>query len=196
MTNETFQITSQILVALGIFLTGLGGFGAYYYGKRIEQEKGVAQAKKEEKSEAQRAYAGRLKSQVLLSPGGNVYPKFEFGDSGAILMFTGPQGSPLFKLAADNDLTILVENGQVKVSTVIRDKGGRVVAEITKNEWKVNPQNSWDRNYSSEALEVKDPSGDIVLQIKVVEDRVQFQAKMYDATGRGVGFGKVLGPNG
>lgn len=196
MTNETFQITSQILVALGIFLTGLGGFGAYYYGKRIEQEKGVAQAKKEEKSEAQRAYAGRLKSQVLLSPGGNVYPKFEFGDSGAILMFTGPQGSPLFKLAADNDLTILVENGQLMVSTVIRDKGGRVVAEITKNEWKVNPQNSWDRNYSSEALEVKDPSGDIVLQIKVVEDRVQFQAKMYDATGRGVGFGKVLGPNG
>ena len=60
----------------------------------------------------------------------------------------------------------------------------------------MNPDKSWDRNYSNDALEVKDPSGDIILQVKVVEDRIQFQAKLYDATGRRIGLGKSKGPDG
>jgi hypothetical protein len=43
---------------------------------------------------------------------------------------------------------------------------------------------------------VKDPTGDIVLQVKVLEDRVQLQAKFYDSDGRGFAFGKVIGPQG
>jgi hypothetical protein len=120
----------------------------------------------------------------------------EFGDSGAIFIFAGPQGTPLFKIADDNDITIEIEDGELKVSTKIRDPEGHIVAEIVKSEWKVNPDKSWDRNYAKNALEVKDPSGDVVLQVRLVEDRVQFQAKLYDATGRRIGFGKILGPEG
>jgi hypothetical protein len=120
----------------------------------------------------------------------------EFGDSGAILRYTGPQGSPLFTFAEDTRLTIVSENGKVKVTVTIRDKTGRVVAELIKNAWKVNPQNSWDRNYTDDALEVRDPSGDVVLQVKALPDRIQLQAKFYDSSGRGFGFGKVLGPDG
>jgi hypothetical protein len=29
-----------------------------------------------------------------------------------------------------------------------------------------------------------------------MKDRVQFQAKLYDATGKGIGFGKMKGPKG
>jgi len=120
----------------------------------------------------------------------------EFGDSGAVFVFGGKPGTPLLKFAEGNALTIVIEDGQLKVSTLIRDKSGQVVAELVKNEWKVNRNQTWDRNYSKNALEVKDNTGDIVLQIKLVEDKVQFQAKIYDSSGRGVAIGKVLGPEG
>lgn len=187
MASESWQTLSQVVLALGILLTALGGYGAYVFGKRVEREK-----------EARSAYSGQLKAnaEVLLSGPNHVWPSMEFGDSGAILRYTGPEGSPLFKIGEDTGLTIVWEGRQVKLSTIIRDQNGRVVAELVKNEWKVNPQNSWDRNYTADTLEVKDPTGDIVLQVRALPDRVQLQAKFYEASGRGVGFGKIRGPDG
>jgi len=187
MTSQTLQTICQVILAIGIFLTAIGGLGAYIFGQRAQREKAAKQA-----------YVGRLETEqkVILSADQQLYPKLEFGDSGSILVYTGPRGAPLFKIAEDNDITIEVEGGQVKVSTKIRDRNGQVIAEIMKNEWKVNPNNSWDRNYSKNALEVRDPTDDVVLQVRLVEDRVQFQAKLYDATGRGIGFGKALGAKG
>jgi hypothetical protein len=198
MTNQTLQTLSQVLIAVGILFTALGDWGSYYFGQRVQRDKEAVMEKKEKEIAAHKAYSGVLapKDELLFVPGKQIYPQLEFGDSGSILKFAGQQGSPLFKIAEDNDITIEVEGGQIKVSTKIRDKKGNLVAEIIKNEWKVNPDKSWDRNYSKDALEVKDPTGDIVLQVRIVKERVQFQAKLYDATGRGIGFGKMKGPNG
>jgi hypothetical protein len=63
-----------------------------------------------------------------------------------------------------------------------------MIAEIINNEWKVNPHNAWDRNYTKDALEVRDPSGDIVLQVRVIENRVQLQAILYTSDGNILGF--------
>jgi hypothetical protein len=118
-------------------------------------------------------------------------PQLEFGDSGSVLRFGGEKGAPLLRMFGDNDLTVVVEDGQVKVSTLIRDRSGSAVAEIVNNEWKVNPAKSFDRNYSKNELEVKDDAGEIVLQIRVLHDRVQFQGKFYDRHGNGVALGKM-----
>jgi hypothetical protein len=187
MTSQGWQTLSQVVVAVGLFLTALGGYGAYYFGKRVDREK-----------EVRAAYSGVLeaKPETLLSGQAHIWPNLELGDSGAVLVYAGPSGSPLFKFGEDTALIVLRENGQVKVSIIIRDQSGKAVAELVKNEWRVNPQNSWDRNFTSDALEVKDSSGDIVLQVRALQDRVQLQAKLYDSTGRGVGFGKILGPDG
>jgi hypothetical protein len=153
---------------------------------------------KQSKDEAKSKYYGVLKpkSKILLSSKKNTYPKFEFGDSGAILVFAGKPDEPLFQIFRDNSLTIKIKRGKIKVSTIIRDRGGAIIAELMNSEWKVNPNNSFDRNYSKNALEVKDSNGDVVLQLILVEDRVQFQGKFYDSRGNGVAFGKVRGPNG
>lgn len=145
----------------------------------------VRESKEEDKSK----YSGVLKSQVktLLSSDKNVYPKLELGDGGTIFSYSGPEGKPLFKIFEDSHLTILREEGQVKVSLIIRSREG-IVAELINNEWKVNPNKIFDRNYSRDALEVKDNFGDIVLQVKHVWDRIQFQGKFYDAGGNGVAF--------
>ncbi len=147
---------------------------------------------REGKVAARSKYAGTLKpkSTVLFSTRNNVNPKIELGDGGAIFSFTGQKGQPLFKIFTDNSLTIINDRSQVKVSTLIRDKSGSVVAELINNEWKVNKNKTFDRNYSKDALEVKDNTGDIVLQVKVLGDRIQFQGKFYDNQGNGVAFGK------
>jgi len=187
MSNESWQSLSQACIAVGIALTALGGFGAFHFSKRMEHEK-----------EAQSAYTGRLKakSELLLSGPDHIWPRIEMGDSGATFIIAGKQGIPLFSFGEDSTLTVVREDGQVKVSTIIRDKAGRVVAELIKNEWKINPQNSYDRNYTEDALEVKDPSGDIVLQVRALPDRVQLQAKLYNLSGRGFAFGKMPGAPG
>jgi hypothetical protein len=38
MTFQALQTISQIAVALGVTLSAIGGFGAYYYGKKIDKE--------------------------------------------------------------------------------------------------------------------------------------------------------------
>lgn len=187
MSNESWQSLSQGIIALGIALTALGGYGAYYFGKRVDAEKDLRSV-----------YGGELRApeEVLVAAEKQLWPKVEFGNSGAMLIFTGPEGSPLFTFGRDTKLTIVRDQGRVKISLAIRDKTGRLVAELLKNEWKVNPQNSWDRNYTADALEVRDPSGDVILQVKALADRIQLQAKFYDENGRGFAFGKVPGPQG
>ncbi|MEW6455266.1 MAG: hypothetical protein AB1410_00945 [Acidobacteriota bacterium] len=144
-------------------------------------------------------YAGKLENKsktILLDPQEKQYPQFEFGDSGAILDYRGPEGSPLFKIFEDNCLTIWTENGNLKISTIIRNKKGEVVAELLANEWKIKKEKAFDRNFTKDALEVKDETGDIVLQIRVKDNRVQFQGKFYDGNGQGIAFGKIDTPQG
>jgi hypothetical protein len=83
-------------------------------------------------NDARSAYTGSLKAQkqVIVSGPQRIWPMVEFGNSGAILQYGGPQGSPLFTFADDTKLTVVRENGQVKVSIIIRDRTGRVVAEL------------------------------------------------------------------
>jgi hypothetical protein len=154
-------------------------------------------ARGERRAKASTAQTGVLRSQrTILAPEQATLPKLEIGDSGAIFVFGGPQGQPLFKFFDDSHLTVELEDDQLKVSTVIRDQTGKVVAELVKNEWKVNSATAYDRNYSKDAIEVRDASGDVVMQLRFVSDRVQFQGRFFDKTGRGVTICKVKGPDG
>jgi hypothetical protein len=49
----------------------------------------------------------------------------------------------------------------------------------------------WDRNYSKDALEVKDETGRIVLQIKLLPDRVQLQGEWWKDELTGLGLVKA-----
>ena len=132
---------------------------------------------------------------VLLSPTAGIYPEIEIGNSGTIFQFAGENGTPLFTFAKKSHLTIEIEQGRMKVTTLIHDRTGAVVAELVKNEWKVAPPpRTWDRNYSEDALEVKDDTGDIVLQVRMIQGRVQMQAVYYDAPNSGTVFVENPGP--
>lgn len=154
-----------------------------------------AEQKEKEKSK----YAGVLKpKKILFSSKEKQYPQFEFGDSGSILTFTETGNTRVLELFEANSLVIEVEDGVLKVSCIIRNKNGDVVAKLEGNEWRVKKEKAFDRNFTKDALEVKDEKGDIVLQIRLKENRIQFQGKLYDSEGKGNGVAiyKVIGPEG
>ena len=75
----------------------------------------------------------------------------------------------------DGDLPVLSlkeRNGQLLVSTTIRDAEGHVVVEIKENEWAVNKNAAYDRNYTNDAFEVRDNRGKVALQIASLGDTI------------------------
>ena len=152
----------------------------------------------EKKAALRAAYAGMLESRV----NAGAFPELEFGDSGSILRYAGPQGKPLLSIFEDCHLTIeilqnrLTRRRRLVVSTHVRDRRGHLVAEVVRNEWRVNPNVSFDRNFRAEAIEVRDSGGDVVLQARLIGERVQFQGKFYGANGAGVAIGKGIDATG
>ena len=107
--------------------------------------------------------------------------RFQIGQTGPILNYTG--AGPAMVLGGDD---ILIERvlGRVLVSTRIHDRNGALIAELVRNEWKVSPPPAtWDRNFSRDAVEVKNDHGDVVLQVIALPDRVQLQGEWYGSGG-------------
>jgi hypothetical protein len=136
----------------------------------------------------------------------DVNPKFEFGNSGAILELSNLQLEPLAGFLEENNLTLSVDSGRLEVSTLVRDADGRIIAQIVKNDWKLNTNKIFDRNYQKDALEVINERGEVVLQIKLIRNKVSLQGLFYDSKGNGIlvaererngemyGFIEILGP--
>lgn len=153
---------------MGGLLVGASGFFGFFAARQHQ---------------AREAFVGTL---VAARTGGRIvrYPELEFGDSGAVLSFAGPPGTPLLDFGGDKLTIGLDQRGRILVSVVQRDKLGNIAAELIQNEWRVNTSGAWQRNYSENALEVKDPLGDVVFQIRLVGNRAKLQAKLYDREGR------------
>jgi hypothetical protein len=120
------------------------------------------------------------KVDLLFSPkdsGSSLVPKLEIGKSGVFLV--GPSddfGKLLFPALTEAQFKVESIGGQIKVSTKIIDDKGHLIVEINRNEWQVAPSpKTWDRNYSDDALEVKDDEGRIILQVRALSDRIQLQ---------------------
>lgn len=121
---------------------------------------------------------------LLLSAEGKVASRaIEIGDSG--LKFNA------FSFFGVSKLKIELVEGVAKVSTDVRDDKGALIGEIVQNKWMVKPDKTWDFNYNDSALEVKNPQGRIVLQVRVLPDTIQIQGEWWSAQGDGVRVLKV-----
>lgn len=120
-----------------------------------------------------------------LAPEQNIYPIVRIGNSNSTILNTNPEGEIAFSFFKDIGLKIWIENGEMKLSVKIRDRDGDLVAEIIGNEWNIRSDKRWDRNYNWEALEVRDPSGDVVLQVVMEPTLICFAAKMFTSDGEG-----------
>ncbi len=161
----------------------------------------------------ERKYAGILKPHVeqIFSANGNVATRnIELGgDSGSIFSFEGvSDNKPVMQFFGRYNLDVKVVDGKIKVSTEVGTTNGELIAQIIQNEWMVSRPNSFDRNYNDDSLEVKDSRGKIVLQVRVLSDRMQIQGEWWDDHSFGIRIVKSddpvrkgalfipLGPNG
>jgi hypothetical protein len=100
-----------------------------------------------------------------------------------------PGGTPTV-FAPFPDANVKVEwgtKGWPVFSTTIRDRNGNMVAKVTESHWKVYPTgSSADKNYKSNALEILDSAGHVVLQVKIEKDRVILQGEWWDTQGYGL----------
>jgi hypothetical protein len=69
-------------------------------------------------------------------------------------------------------ITMRLENGRLLVSATIRDARGDLVAELQDNEWSVNRNGMFDRNYTRHAVEVRDNQGHVALQVVSFDDTI------------------------
>jgi hypothetical protein len=122
-------------------------------------------------------------SGILLSALSSSNPRLEIGDSGSGFEWSGI-GPMALNFFEDTSLVVEKVANHIAVSTKIRDGTGKMVAEIERNEWKLRPSLLWDRNYTSNSLEILDETGDVVLQIVVLSDRIQIQGIWHDKTGQ------------
>jgi hypothetical protein len=140
------------------------------------------------------AYSGTLapKSATLFSPQdgeSSTIPRIQFGTSNVVygvkeLGRDSPLGTLLFPALNERQFKIESIDGKLKVSTEVADGNGKLIAELIHNEWKVAPPpGTWDRNYTDDALEVRDASGNVVLQIRALPDRIQLQGIWWVDTG-------------
>ncbi len=125
---------------------------------------------------------------VLISPSEEIYPPVvKIGNSESYLILKNEAGMAILPFFRDMGLNVWVENEKLLVSAKIFDANGNIVAEIVENEWKVSGQEdrSWDRNYTDNALEIKDNVGDIIFQILIEEKHIQLAVKIYNKDGEG-----------
>jgi hypothetical protein len=132
--------------------------------------------------------------EVLLS-GKEARRIMEIGDSGAKLEFGGPQGDALFKFFGRSEILLESVGGKLMVSSQLFDEDGKLSAELIQNDWKVAPPpKTWDRNYTDNSLEVKNAKGNVILQIRMLPDRIQLQGEWRSENGDGVQLAKVRDP--
>jgi hypothetical protein len=144
-------------------------------------------------------YIAARHPQALLTP------VIEFGDSGVKYQWR-PSDEPL-RLLRDAGLSLQIGDDGIEISTVIRDRNDHLVVQIDRNRWAVQGSVSADKNYTDDALEVKDEGGHVVFQARILSDRIQLRGEWHDAFGGGVQIGecqesgrivgcvKLFGPN-
>jgi hypothetical protein len=126
---------------------------------------------------------------------GNTDRIMEIGDSGAWFVMI-PGAAPSFMQPAyDSGFQIESSDDGLVVTTSVRDKNGNLIAEVANNHWRIYPSFSSDKNYTNDALEVLDNRGHVVLQLRILPDKVRVQGEWFDDTGRGVQVLKSLDPS-
>ena len=69
------------------------------------------------------------------------------------------------KLISEIPLSVRWEENKYLVSARIKSLSGDIVAELIDNEWEVNPNNYFKRNYDKHGIEIIDKQGVVKIQV-------------------------------
>jgi hypothetical protein len=149
------------------------------------------------KEDRSSATSGMLEARASEDPNSTACganPCMQFGPEkdGTTIAWAGLKDLAPMQIVGEN-FFLKKEHGKLLLTTRVRDSNGSIVVEINDNKWTVNPSEdvSWDKNYSKNALEVKDRRGRIVLQIILFANVVRVQGEWWTENRNGA---RVLRP--
>lgn len=162
MSAASWQTVSHVTILIGVIITGLGGFGSYYFGKRLAAEK-----------DQQEATSGQFGPKVPTKP--SEYLTVLLGTSSLRISTPDYRRGKAIKpfsnmYGFDYPITFRKGEDRVLVSAQVTSIDGKVVADIKDNEWEINPNNYFKRTYSELGLEVTDNFNLPILQVKVIDE--------------------------
>lgn len=144
-------------------LTGVLFIITAYATWKVTREDGFAKKLGEERD----ALSGKLTPEphdgnevITFKYGNNFmnYSKLEFLTYGA--------RTP-FYLSGKEPIKIWLKDDRLLISGTFESLDGTIVSEIVENEWQINPNNYFKRNYDKTALEVVDKSGLLKFQVEL-----------------------------
>ncbi len=103
---------------------------------------------------------------------GVIYPTLRIGNAKIELreksgyFFDGTDTAGMF---GDAKLRMWIYNNQLHISTTIRDYSRNAVAVITDNEWEVNNQDFFKKNFTKNTFEIVDNEGNVYLQVDMLD---------------------------
>lgn len=109
----------------------------------------------------------------------------EIGSSGTkFVMFDNSQVHEFFDTMK---LSLQKHGDQLVVSARIMDRTGkRAIAIIKSGQWQAIEHETTDFNYTDDTLEVKNAADQVVLQLRLLPNRIQIQGEAWDSTGQGI----------
>lgn len=144
------------------------------------------------KDKAKQATSGKLEDVTgsRISQGARLV-NVEIGSSGAIFAHIMNPDLNSFRLLGGFNFAnefkfpiwFAIDGTKIRVSADIRDSEGSMIAKMKDNEWQINEGNTFDRNYTDDALEVINNNDEVVLQVELLNDRVRIQGKFFDKEG-------------
>jgi len=124
-------------------------------------------------------------STMVGAPGGFV--PMSLNQSGLSIADTRSAGESNPIQSDEDKMIIWIENGKLKISTVVRDKDGKILAKIVGNEFFTMPRPAiLDRNYDENSLEVVDVYGNVVLQASLIGSCVKILGIFFDKSGNAI----------
>lgn len=134
--------------------------------------------------------ADRLHSTTsggIEAPGVAVRPILAVGGSRVVL--ESKEGI-LFSDRQDSLLSVRLVKGKLLISTLIRNDKGDLLAEMVDNNWNHQSRPAiFDRNYTKNALEIRDSKGDVVLQAVDLGPAIYVAAVLYCRNGASITIG-------
>jgi hypothetical protein len=113
----------------------------------------------------------------------------EIGRSGVVFQRGHQEAELIAALLEESQLTVESDAGRMFVTAQLRNSSGQAAALVRNELSGPSSPSSWDRNYTDDALEVIGPDGRVMLQIRVLPDRIQIQGEWWDEGGSGIRIG-------
>jgi len=178
------DLPKKIMIALLVLLCFHAAF-SIYDGWRSKAEEAKTQAKQATSG----ALDGVTRSQIER---GKRRIHVGIGQSGTRFVFEINPKQKVFRPFQPIEalewipLWLSIAGDRIKVTTDIRDAAGNIIAKLSENEWQINKNNTFDRNYTDHALEVIDNKDEVVLQLILLDDMLQVQARFFNSKGESV----------